>query len=113
MKKDPAIFLRHILESIQAIEEYTKELSEADFLADRRTQDAVVRRLEIIGEAVRKLPEETKKLASAVAWQQITAMRNILIHEYFGVDVKLVWRVVEKDLPPFKMHIEALLLTTS
>ncbi len=113
MRKDPAIFLRHMLESIQAIEEYTTGLSEADFLADRRTQDAVVRRLEIIGEAVRKLPEETKGLASDVAWQQIAAMRNLLIHEYFGVDLRLVWRVVGKDLPPFKKHIETLLQAIS
>ena len=81
-------------------------------LADRRTQDAVVRRLEITGEAVGKLPDETKQLASDVAWQQITAMRNILIHEYFGVDLKLVWRVLQKDLPLFKKHIEALLKAT-
>ncbi len=87
MKKDPAIFLQHILESIQTIEEYTQGLSEDAFLEDRRTQDAVVRRLEIIGEAVRKLPEETKNLASDAAWRQIMAMRNILIHEYFGVDL--------------------------
>lgn len=109
MKKDPAIFLQHILESIQAIEEYTRGFSEESFLRDRRTQDAVVRRLEIIGEAVRKLPEATKDLASDAAWRQIIAMRNILIHEYFGVDLKLVWRVIEKDLPVLKQHIEALL----
>jgi len=109
VKKDPALYLRHILESIQAIEEYTEGWPEEAFLADRRTQDAVVRRLEIIGEAVGRLPDETKKLASDVAWQQITAMRNILIHEYFGVDLKLVWRVLQKDLPLFKKHIEALL----
>ncbi len=109
MKKDPAIFLQHILESIQTIEEYTQRLSEDAFLDDRKTQDAVVRRLEIIGEAVRKLPEETKHLASDAAWRQIIAMRNILIHEYFGVDLKLVWRVIEKDLPAFKKHVETLL----
>ena len=102
MKKDPALYLRHILESIQAIEEYTEGWPEEAFLADRRTQDAVVRRLEIIGEAVGRLPDETKKLASDVAWQQITAMRNILIHEYFGVDLKLLWRVLQKGRPLFK-----------
>lgn len=113
MKKDPTVFLHHILESIAAIEAYTNGLSEDAFLADQKTQDAVVRRLEIIGEAVRNLPEETRQLASAVAWRQIMAMRNILIHEYFGVDLKLVWRVVQKDLPAFKVHIEALLQAAS
>lgn len=113
MKKDPALFLQHILESIGAIEEYTSGLSETSFLSDRRTQDAVVRRLEIIGEAVRKLPEETRMLSSDVAWRQVMALRNILIHEYFGVDQRLVFRVVEKDLPIFKKHIEALLKATS
>ena len=112
MKKDPPFYLQHILDSIQAIEEYTEGWPEEAFLADRRTQDAVVRRLEIIGEAVGKFPGETKKLASEVAWEQITAMRNILIHEYFGVDLKLVWRVLQKDLPLFKKHVEALLKAT-
>ena len=81
MKKDPALFLQHILESIGAIEEYASGLSETSFLSDRRTQDAVVRRLEIIGEAVRKLPGETRMLSSDVAWRQVVALRNILIHE--------------------------------
>lgn len=110
MNKDVNIFLSHILESIEAIEEYTKDLdSESAFIQDKETQDSVIRRLEIIGEAIRKLPEETKQQASEVSWKEIMAMRNILIHEYFGVDLPLVWQVVHKDLPALKKDTKSLL----
>lgn len=114
MEKDASVFLNHILESIEAIEEYTKDLdSEEAFTEDGETQDSVVRRLEIIGEAIRKLPEEIKEQASEVGWRKIMAMRNILIHEYFGVDMSLVWQVVHKDLPALKESTKNLLAKLS
>ena len=82
MDKDVTIFLTHILESIDAIEDYTKDLkSEEGFILDKETQDSVVRRLEIIGEAIRNIPDDTKQQASEVGWREIMAMRNILIKE--------------------------------
>lgn len=109
MKKDLTVFIKHILESIDLIERYTNDLSHERFLKDTEAQDAVAKRLEIIGEAVRYLPEETKKSANKVQWQKIIAMRNILIHQYFGIDLNLVWRVVKKNLPQFKKEMLLLL----
>lgn len=109
MKKDPQVFLKHILESIEWIEKDTKDLSEKDFLENIPMQDAVIRRLEIIGEAIRNLPDEAKKASPHVPWQDIMDMRNKLIHGYFGVDLKLVWNVIKKDLPPLKKHIEEMI----
>lgn len=108
MKKESSVFLRHILESIGAIEEYTKDLSEEAFLESSEKQDAVIRRLEIIGEAVKNLPEDFKKKHPNVAWNKAMGTRNILIHHYFGVDLEIVWDTVTKSLPEFKRQIESL-----
>ena len=108
MKKDPKIFLAHILESIKEIENHVKKFSKDDFLRDIKTQDAVIRRMEIIGEASNNLPNEFKK-KYPLEWREIGGMRNKLIHEYFGVDVSLVWAVIKNDLPKFKKQIGKLL----
>ena len=76
---------------------------------DIKSQDAVIRRLEIIGEAVKNLPADFKKKKSSIPWQNIAGMRDFLIHEYFGVDLDLVWQTVKKDLPEFKKQILKLL----
>ena len=109
MEKDPKIFLLHILESIANIEDYTADLTKGDFYDSVEKQDAIVRRLEIIGEATRNLPEGFRKSNPEVPWQDIAGMRSKLIHEYFGVDLDLVWTVVHHDLPPFKRQVEKLL----
>ena len=109
MKQDPQIFLKHILESIEWIEKDTNNFSKENFFENVPIQDAVIRRLEIIGEAIRNLSEKTKQCYPEVPWQDIMDMRNQLIHGYFGVDLKLVWDVIKKDLPPFKKQIKALL----
>ena len=106
MIKDPAIFLAHILESIEKIENYLAEISEEEFMSDYEKQDAVVRRLEVIGEAVKNLPDATKIQFTEIEWNKIIAMRNLLIHEYFGVDMKLVWNVMKKRLPELKEVIK-------
>ena len=109
MKKDPKIFLEHILDSIGAIEEYTKNIGEDEFCAARKTVDAVVRNIEIIGEAVKNLSTGFKNKAPHIPWKKIAGMRDNLIHEYFGVNKSLVWEVVKKDLPELKKEIELLL----
>lgn len=109
MKKDPKVFLNHILESIRYIEEYANGMNSAKFQKDRVTQDAIVRRLEIIGEAVKNLPASFKTKWPEVPWKQMAGMRDILIHEYFDIDLTLTWRVVTQELPLVKQKISIIL----
>ena len=106
MKKDPYVFIDHIRESIVAIETYTHGVTKETFLATPQIQDAVCRRLEIIGEAANKLESEFKEQFPNIPWYKIVAMRNILIHEYFAVDLDQVWSTVQKDLPDLKKQLE-------
>lgn len=106
--KDSGIVLRHILEAIDKIAEYTHEGAQA-FGSDSKTQDAVIRNLEIIGEAVKSLPEAARSAEPEIPWKQIAGMRDKLIHAYFGVDLTLVWEVVEHSLPPLRAAVQRLL----
>jgi uncharacterized protein with HEPN domain len=106
VKKDYRIFLLHIRDSITTIRDYTKDGHEA-FMTDRKTQDAVIRQLEIIGEAVKALPAEFKSTHTTIPWKDIAGMRDMLIHHYFGVDIKTVWGVVENHLPALEAVVVA------
>ncbi|RZB36157.1 MAG: hypothetical protein SRB2_02422 [Desulfobacteraceae bacterium Eth-SRB2] len=106
MKKDPYVFIDHIRESIAAIETYTFGVNKATFLNTPQIQDAVFRRLEIIGEAANKLESEFKEQFPNIPWYKIVAMRNILIHEYFAVDLDQVWNTVQKDLIDLKNQLD-------
>lgn len=107
--KNPDIFLTHILESIQEIENYTRGVSEDQFYDDTQKQDAVIRRLEIIGEAVKNLPKSFRSKHSEVPWQHIAGLRDVLIHNYFGIDMGLVWNVVKNEITWLKETIGKLL----
>ena len=107
MSRDPRLYLDDILESIEAVDEYTQDMDEERFFSSRLIQDAVFRRLEVIGEAARQLPQEIKDSHPGVPWADIVGMRNRLTHEYFGVLLDRVWNVVRRDLPVLRAQIEA------
>ncbi len=109
MTKEPLIFLKHIAESTRAIAEYTRGLTHGDFIRSIQVQDAIVRRLEIIGEAAKNIPEEFKVKHPDVPWKKIAGTRDVLIHEYFAVDLELLWNLLEKDLKTFRDQIDLLL----
>lgn len=102
MVKIVQFFLKHILNSIDAILIFTKDVSEQDFYDNREKFDAVVRNLEIIGEAAKNVDESMRNKLSNIPWREMAGMRDNLIHEYFGVDKTEVWKTVEKDIPELK-----------
>lgn len=99
------IIIADILESIENIEEYTHGMTKEEFLSQKIVKDAVVRNLEIIGEAAKNIPESFRKKHSTIEWKEIVGLRNIIIHKYFGVDYQVIWSIVEKELPTLKKKL--------
>lgn len=108
MKKDPRVFLAQILECSERVAKYTTEGKKA-FLADRMIQDAVIRNFEVIGEAAKRVPEEYRQGRREIPWRGLAAFRDVLIHQYEGVDLQEVWRVIEKELPTLEAAIKRVL----
>ena len=108
MKKDPRVYLAHILECAQKIERYTKG-GEKEFHNDTMLQDAVIRNFEIIGEAAKRVPEAYRRAHSQIPWRLMAGFRDVLIHAYEGIDLKRVWWIVRHDSPVVKEAVEKLL----
>lgn len=109
MAKDPNVYLADIVECIEQIEEYTNTITFSEFDEDCKTQDAVMRRIEIIGEAVKNLSDEFRKEHSSIAWKEIAGMRDVLIHEYVGILLERVWNTVKEDIPTLKKYVQSLM----
>lgn len=111
-KRRENLYLTDILESICAIESYTQNFTADEFARDRKTYNATIREFEIIGEAVKQLSDQSIEKYPYVEWRDIIDFRNLLIHEYFGVDLEMVWNIIADDLPGLKSAIEELLNAT-
>ncbi len=108
MTKDPRVYLAHILECIQKIERFTAE-GKSRFLQDDMVQDAVIRNFEIIGEAAKRIDDVYRAAHPDIPWSALAGLRDVLIHQYEGIDLERVWAIVEKDLPPLKRAAAELL----
>ena len=104
------LFLYDIKEAIEKIEIFTKSISLEEFESDVKTIDAVLRNLEIIGEASKSIPKRIREKHNDIDWKAIIGMRNIIAHEYFGVSLQIVWKTIEERLPELKEAIEKIIL---
>jgi uncharacterized protein with HEPN domain len=101
--------VRDILAALQAIADYTDGMTFDEFVGDPRTMDAVVRNLMTMGESIRWIPEPILDAHPAVPWRTLRGVRNVIVHEYFGVDPEILWQTVRGDLPPLEADLEAVL----
>lgn len=109
MQRDYRAYLEDIIEAAGAAREFVAGVDKDGLGKDRRTRDAVVRNLEIIGEAVKKLPTQTKRDHPEVEWKKIAGLRDILVHDYFGIDIDIVWDIVENKLPVLAGQVQRIL----
>ena len=109
MKKNDSVYLRHILNSIERIEDYTEGMEKDDFVSSNLVQDGTIRQIEIIGEATKNLSKNIREKHSKISWSDIAGMRDRLIHHYFGVNINAVWDTVKIDLPILKDEILVIL----
>ena len=109
MKRDDTIYLQHILDAIAKIQIYLLEVDEASFFTDSLVQDGVIRQIEVMGEATKRLSGEVRAQYADVPWDDIAGMRDKLIHDYFGVDLDKVWLTAIEDLPLLQEEAAAIL----
>lgn len=109
MARDELLYLRHILDAINTVEEYLQDVDEKTFKATKLIQDGTIRQIEIVGEAVRHVSKDIRKTYPEVPWVDIAGMRDKLIHGYFGVDIEKVWDTAREDLPVLKEQVIGIL----
>ncbi len=107
--RDCRMYIEDILSSMNRIEKYVNGLEYEDFIQNDMAVDAVIRNLEIIGEASKNVPENVRSQYPDVPWKRMIGLRNIVIHDYFGVDLSIVWRIVTKNIPAAKIQVEKIL----
>ena len=103
--RDYIFFLNDILNAIKKIEMYTKDLSFEDFCHNDMAVDAVIRNFEVIGEATKNIPNKVCEKYSDVEWKEAIGFRNVLVHDYFGIDIEAAWDTIKNNITPFKKHI--------
>ena len=106
MSKEPIIFIEHIIENISDIENFSKDINKEDFLKNKEKQNAIIRSLEIVGEAIKNIPLNIKIKYKEVPWREIAGTRDIISHHYFGVDLELIWKIVKENLSSLKKQMQ-------
>lgn len=109
MPRDYKAYLEDIIEAAGAAREFVTGMGKDELAKDRRTRDAVVRNLEIIGEAAKKLPAQTRRDHPEVEWKKISGLRDILVHDYFGIDLDIVWDILQNKLPVLVEQVQRIL----
>ena len=109
MKENYGVFLKHMLENIKDIESFTKKISKKKFFENKEKQNAVIRSLEIIGEASKNIPEDFRKKNKEIEWKEIIGTRDKIIHHYFGVDIEIIWDIIKINLPVLKRKLKNIL----
>ncbi|MCO6040332.1 HepT-like ribonuclease domain-containing protein [Thermococcus alcaliphilus] len=107
--RDPYLYIEDILNSIEKIKRYTVGMAFRDFIRDEKTIDAVLRNLEVIGEAAKNIPKEIQQKYPQIPWKEIAGMRDRLIHAYFGVDLEIVWHTITSDLPKLESELSKII----
>ena len=102
---DDLAYVEHILDCIRKIKEFSEGISFREFSSNELVQDAIIRNIEIIGEASKKISSDTKQIYFEIPWKEISGMRDKLIHDYLGVDVEVVWRTIKEDIPILERQI--------
>jgi uncharacterized protein with HEPN domain len=110
MRRDYSLYIQDILECIEKIDEFVGDMAYEEFVEDDKTSSAVVRKLEIMGEAAKNISKEIKQKYKEIPWSDIAKMRDKIIHFYFGVDYEIVWKVIKERLPTLKHQIERMLI---
>lgn len=108
-RRDYTDYLQDILDSITDIESFIESMDSGNFAKDKKTINAVIRSIEVIGEATKNIPKSIRDQCPSVPWKKMTGMRDKMIHEYFGVDIEILWKTVKEDIPSLKPLMEELL----
>ena len=106
MPRDLKVYLEDILTAVEKVQRYVSGLTSDEFCQDEKTMDAVIRNLEIIGEAAKQVPDELRAGQPQVEWKKIAGLRDVLIHAYFGIDPEIVWDIVQNKLPDLAQHVQ-------
>ena len=109
MPRDSSVYLEDMLEAVCKVRRYTLGLTRETFAEDEKTVDAVVRNLEVLGEAAKRIPEALRRESPDIPWQRIAGLRDILIHQYFGIDFDIVWDVIQTKVLPLERRLRELL----
>lgn len=109
MKKEPIVFLNHIQEEIQNIQTFTNNISFLEFMNDKEKRYAIVRSIEIIGEAAKHVPDNVQKANPDVPWSKIIGTRNRLVHDYFDIDWEMTWNIITESLPDLSLKIDRMI----